>query len=85
MILNIYDLASEELDRFINPSCDKFASVLKNLNPFGNDTDNEETVSISIEINFVVICPDSIYLSFPDGNAATISVSSDKYHKIEVL
>ena len=78
MDMTIYDLASCQLDKFINQDTDLYGRVVETYT-------HEDTVDLLINIKTVAVDDHHIIIEFPNNAICAIPVDSFNYHKIEVM
>lgn len=78
MDMTIYDLAENQIDKFINQDTDLYGRVVS-THPL------EHTVDILVNIKTVAVDGHYIIIEFPNNNICAIPVDSYNYHKIEVM
>lgn len=79
MDITIYDLSEEVLDRFINQDTDRYGRVVRRASEFN------KTVDLLINVKAFSVNEEHIFIEFPNGNSLLVPISSNYYHKIEVL
>ena len=79
MDITIYDLLVEDVDLFISTDTDRFGRVIR------KETEHDPTVDLLINVKGITITDNAIAITFPDNNIMFVKISSNHYHKIEVM
>lgn len=79
MDITIFDLLVEDVDLFISTDTDRFARVVR------KETEHDPTIDLLINVKGITITDNAIAITFPDNNIMFVKISSNHYHKIEVM
>ena len=78
MHITIYDLVEDKIDDFISQDTDRYSCVIS-VHPLNH------TVDLLINVNAVAVGDYCMIIEFPNKNTLVVDISSNYYHKIEVM